>query len=383
MGEKSVALIFEMEEIRMKKIFSLILVFALMFALTAVPAEAASRYFSDVPSNHWAAYYIERAVDLGIMTGYSDGKFYPDKTLTRAEVAQYMYYMSPEWKNGETDYTVPRAVRDVEKKAWYYTGVAWLYDQMSENDYYGFRNPSRPNDMNNMSFRPDEGARRDFVVNMIRCLAGNYGYSFYDDEAAQKFKDYDSMSTFTRYSVAFAVERGLIGGYPNGYFDCAGTLTRAEAAKIFLAYYDTLMGQVYPNKVDMDYLYINNQTIGLFKSKIPFPDSAVEVGLYGDTFVFGRNSESVLACLADLPEQIIFTTKINGETQNYYVAKTVTFEKDDLFSSAGNPNRTCRNIFDAYYNRTQYDLAIMTYAGSKFTNGDTTHRVVVFAYKCY
>jgi N-acetyl-anhydromuramyl-L-alanine amidase AmpD len=37
--------------------------------------------------NHWAENNIERVVESGIMKGYSDGTFQPDKPITRAEFA--------------------------------------------------------------------------------------------------------------------------------------------------------------------------------------------------------------------------------------------------------------------------------------------------------
>lgn len=36
---------------------------------------------------HWAAEHIRRAIDHGIMTGYEDGTFRPDRDVTRAELA--------------------------------------------------------------------------------------------------------------------------------------------------------------------------------------------------------------------------------------------------------------------------------------------------------
>ncbi len=40
----------------------------------------------------WAAGYIKAAVDKGIIAGYGDGTFRPDKVVTRAEVAKILYY---------------------------------------------------------------------------------------------------------------------------------------------------------------------------------------------------------------------------------------------------------------------------------------------------
>ncbi|MBI4734361.1 MAG: S-layer homology domain-containing protein, partial [Rubrobacteridae bacterium] len=37
---------------------------------------------------HWAAAYIESAVELGIVKGYVDGSFRPDNNVTRAEMAK-------------------------------------------------------------------------------------------------------------------------------------------------------------------------------------------------------------------------------------------------------------------------------------------------------
>ena len=368
----------------MKKIVSLLMAMVLICGFVAVPAQAAgTKTYSDVPSNYWASYYISRSTELGIMFGFSDGRFYPDNALTKAELAQILYSASPEFRNGESDFTLPRGVKDVSKKAWYYTAVAWLYEQMKSNDYYGFRNPNRPNDLDNMRFDPDSPVRRDYVANVIRCMAGNYGYKFYDEETARQFRDYKSMSTFLRYSVSFVVDRDVMTGNADGYFDLAGTITRAEAAQIFLAYYDELMGQVYPNKIGTDYLYINNQTIGLFTSKHPTPNTGTYVSLYNNKFIYGRNTDSVLGCLSELPEQMVFTTQVNGTRQNYYIAKKILLPRGDIMTSWNDVDCACEPIYDAYYDGVQYDLALMTGAGDVQRDGDTPYRLIVFAYKCY
>lgn len=369
----------------MKKIVSLLMVMILICGFAVVPAQAAgTKTYSDVPNNHWAAYYISRSTELGILFGFSDGKFYPDKTLTKAELAQILYNMSPEFRDGKKDFTLPRSVKDVSKKAWYYTAVAWLYGQMEVNDYYGFKNSKHPNDLSDMRFRPDDGVRRDYVANVIRCMAGNYGYKFSDEETAQKFRDYNSMSTFLRYSVSFVVDRGVMSGNAYGYFDSASTITRAEAAQIFLAYYDNLMGQVYPNKIATDYLYVNNQTIDLYQSKHPMPNNTgVYASLYNNKFIYGCNTDSVFGCLSELPEQIVFTTQINGNRQNYYVAKKVLLLRDGFTAPWSAADIACNPIFDAYYDGVQYDLVLATSAGDTLRDGDMPYRLFVFAYKCY
>lgn len=46
-----------------------------------------SNTFSDVPKGYWAANYIGYMQQFGIITGYSDGSFRPDAPVTRAEFA--------------------------------------------------------------------------------------------------------------------------------------------------------------------------------------------------------------------------------------------------------------------------------------------------------
>lgn len=45
------------------------------------------KHFTDVPSAHWAAKYIDFAATRGWVTGYADGTFKPENPISRAEVA--------------------------------------------------------------------------------------------------------------------------------------------------------------------------------------------------------------------------------------------------------------------------------------------------------
>jgi len=46
---------------------------------------ATSQVFADVPLSHWAAKYVNLAAKLGIVKGYPDGTFKPSSKVTRAE----------------------------------------------------------------------------------------------------------------------------------------------------------------------------------------------------------------------------------------------------------------------------------------------------------
>jgi len=48
-------------------------------------------YFTDVPSNHWAFDYIQKLKELGITTGYGDGSYGPGDSVTRDQMAAFLY----------------------------------------------------------------------------------------------------------------------------------------------------------------------------------------------------------------------------------------------------------------------------------------------------
>lgn len=51
-----------------------------------MPSGPANTRFSDVPAGHWASGYIQQATSAGWITGYPDGLFHPEDTLTRSQL---------------------------------------------------------------------------------------------------------------------------------------------------------------------------------------------------------------------------------------------------------------------------------------------------------
>ena len=46
-----------------------------------------SNAFSDLPKEHWAYEKVETMTSKGVITGYKDGTFKPEKSVTREEFA--------------------------------------------------------------------------------------------------------------------------------------------------------------------------------------------------------------------------------------------------------------------------------------------------------
>lgn len=63
---------------------------------------------------------VDKMIEYGIMKGYSETEFKPDKTLTRAEFVQILYNMA---KAQPTEYKTN--YKDVSEADWYSNAVAW------------------------------------------------------------------------------------------------------------------------------------------------------------------------------------------------------------------------------------------------------------------
>ena len=108
----------------MKKIFLPLL--ALLCLI--LPAQAAGFY--DLTADYWAGAEIQRAVDAGVVNGYSDGSFQPGRDVTAAQFCAMLsrsflkeeYDQAPEGKYREMDACLPvlegTEVRAIYKSSW-------------------------------------------------------------------------------------------------------------------------------------------------------------------------------------------------------------------------------------------------------------------------
>src|SRR5690625_5375586 len=71
----------------MMKRGSALLIAALMFLLTAIPALGAEVPYPDVSPDHWAYEAIVRLHNAGLIEGYPDGTLGGERTFTRYEMA--------------------------------------------------------------------------------------------------------------------------------------------------------------------------------------------------------------------------------------------------------------------------------------------------------
>jgi hypothetical protein len=116
------------------------------------PAPAQANTFPDVPT--WVDPAVSWAIEHEYMTGYRDGTFRPDASITRAEVARLLYRLA-----GELPVTGSHGFSDVP--AWVAPAVTWLVTNGHATGYPdGTFRPNAPitrAQFANMAFRINAG----------------------------------------------------------------------------------------------------------------------------------------------------------------------------------------------------------------------------------
>ena len=194
----------------------LLIMMVLLIAMTSSIVFAVS--FSDLTNEHWAYEPIIEMANKGILSGYPDGTFLPNKSITRAEFAKILV-LSLDLKD-ETNKN--SFFDDVDSSHWSYD-----YVRIASNYLSGYTNGSE------IYFMPDEQAvREDMAVAIV--MATNLQNKQYNLSTLDRFSDKDSISESFKKYVAIAVENNLMRGNADGTFNPKGKLTRAEVSQLML-----------------------------------------------------------------------------------------------------------------------------------------------------
>ena len=199
------------EEKTMKRFANKILFVALSVTLAMLlTVVAGAAQLKDI-EKHWAKEYIEYGVEKGYISGYADGTFLPDKTVTRAEFSKMINNAVKLTATGtaKADFT------DVAAKDWFVEEV-----KKAENAGYivGDNGKFRPN---------DPVTRQEAAVILSRIVL-----PVEERKDVSTFADGDTIDSWASDSVAMIAAKGYIKGDENGKFLPKGALTRSQAAKL-------------------------------------------------------------------------------------------------------------------------------------------------------
>jgi uncharacterized spore protein YtfJ len=177
------------------------------FAVLATDIDKAA--FTDI-AGHWAAANIEALVNAGVITGYPDGTFKPNNTITRAEFATAVVKaFNLELKSG---------------KVFNDTANHWAEDFIATAAANGLISG-----YNDTTFGPNDLITREQMAVLIVNATGLTEVS-----SAKTFADGASISDWAKDGVAIASGNDLITGYPDNTFKPKGNATRAEAVTILI-----------------------------------------------------------------------------------------------------------------------------------------------------
>ncbi|SEO65647.1 S-layer homology domain-containing protein [Paenibacillus sp. OV219] len=175
--------------------------------------------FTDITNQYWAFSAIQDLVTRSVISGYPDGKFRPERVVTRAEFAKIMVLAA-----GLDPVKVDKSTfSDIKSTDWEAPFVEAAKPYLNA---YKLTNGK-------LVFKPDAPATREDVAVAIVKLKGYNKTKMPDRTIIQAmFKDYNSISSYAKDYVALAVENNLVSGFPDETFRAQQAVTRAQAASM-------------------------------------------------------------------------------------------------------------------------------------------------------
>ncbi len=165
-----------------------------------VPTPAAGSpapYFTDI-SGSYAQKEITALAQAGILSGYEQGHFFPERPITRAELAKILVLAT-----GRTESSSPTDFADVPADSWYRGYVAALAEA-------GITEGSSA-----AGFSPDaDVTREELVVFFTRAMGLGSQAAVFPADAG--FTDFPQVADWAKTSVALASKIGFINGLDNG-----------------------------------------------------------------------------------------------------------------------------------------------------------------------
>ena len=225
-----------------RRVIALALAGLMLLGSVAAVSAAEELPFVDVAAGSWYYDDVCYVVDSGVMVGVKADKFDPDGTVTRAMVATIFWRMQ-----GAPEQTAPSNFTDVPEGKWYSEAIAWA------------ENAKIVEGVGKGKFEPDgEITRQDLMTMFCRYAAQLDGQELpekYPSEMLMRFGDAESISTYAKKPIQWAMTRGLTRGSKEGtgldketrnvdygILEPTTTATRAQLAAILHRYENPTTG---------------------------------------------------------------------------------------------------------------------------------------------
>ena len=166
---------------------------------------------TDIAGN-WASTQISFLISQGVVTGYADGTFKPNNSISRAEFITII--------NRALNLTVPASIyySDVKTSEWYYLDIC----KAKAAGYISGYPDGTMKPKNNVS-------RQEAAVILAKAL------NMANSSTALTFSDTAKIPSWSLSAISSLVGAGYVSGYPDGTFRPASYISRAEAAAMIYA----------------------------------------------------------------------------------------------------------------------------------------------------
>lgn len=183
---------------------------------TAPPTgEVQELKFKDMSSAAWAEEAVYALVKMGIISGYGDGTFLPNNSITRAEFAKIIVMASGRYdKDAKADF------KDVKESDWYYSYVA------------SAKNLGLVNGRGDGSFDPNAKITRADICTIVYRYIASIEFEFGKDVKDASFADFNSIPEYARDAVSALSAAGIVSGMGDNKFEPNTNATRAQSARI-------------------------------------------------------------------------------------------------------------------------------------------------------
>ena len=192
-----------------RKILSLSMALMFLFSM-AVPTMAASVQANDL-QGHWAEDVMEEWISLGLLSGRSEGRYYPNESITRAEFIALVNRLE---NFSQPSSEVSRFI-DVNQSDWYYDAISVALGA-------GYISGTSENEMS-----PNTPITREQAITIISRLKNVSAGTAILAMAV----DGSSVSDWAQASVAGAMQEGFVAG-DAGRINPKANITRAETVAL-------------------------------------------------------------------------------------------------------------------------------------------------------
>lgn len=180
---------------------------------------------SDVPSGAWYYDAVEYVLERGLFSGTDEDSFSPGGPVTRAQLAQILWQLG-----GSHSPRQPVSFSDVSSDQWYYQAAAWCAQE-------GLMSGT------GIGFSPNATLSREQLALILFNFTRYSGVALSEGESLSAFSDADTVSSWARESMEWAVGCGLLSGYEDSSLRPGSGITRAELAAALRAYCTTILAQ--------------------------------------------------------------------------------------------------------------------------------------------